>query len=302
MSSKYSFFRDTASDDDFSTRPDSTPDARAFDRPTAAGRGAGQERVRNVARIPLGDIVADEQVRETFDPAELRTLAHSIKTKGQIQPARVRWDNDRAKYVIIAGERRFRACELAGVDKLECVIQEGELDADEQHELQLIENLIRADLNPIEEAKAYRKLIEARGTNGKEVAAELGVPASQVQRSLRLLKLPGDVQDQVAAGVIPKSLFREVLKLKTEAEQRAVIDRYLDGGTYDTVAEAVQETKSGGKKKPAAKKVTKRFTAGGITLQASRKGRIKEEDLADTLRLWLDHLEAEGKVRLHDAA
>ena len=135
MTSKFTSFRSADVDDDFSTRRDSTPGSSIFSRPAAAvGRVEGQERLKNAARIPLDQIEADEQVRTEFDEDRLWELAESIKAKGQLQPARVRWDESRGKYVIIAGERRFRACQLAGIEKLECVIHEGELNDDENRE------------------------------------------------------------------------------------------------------------------------------------------------------------------------
>ncbi|WP_145360090.1 ParB/RepB/Spo0J family partition protein [Alienimonas californiensis] len=297
---KYASFAGADLDADFRVRPESTPDSAAFAKPAGPGRVEGQERLRNAAKIPLTEIVADAQVREDFDPEELAKLAHSIQTQGQLQPVRVRWDEGRGKYVLIVGERRFRACQIAGIEKLECVIQEGEIAADDAHELQLIENIVRQDLNPIEEAKAYRKLIDGRGCSAKEMAAELSLDYTTVQRSLRLLTLPEDVQERVAEGVIPKSLFREVLKLKTDEERRAYVDRYLDGGTIDAVAAEVKRKKGGDK--PAKQKSTRRFTKDGLVVQASKTGRITTADLIATLKAWAEELEADLEKRRATAA
>lgn len=293
---KYDSFRTADLDDDFVARPGTVPAGGAYAK---AGGPPRQERTKNAVRVPLGEIVADEQVRKDFDPKELATLAHSIKERGQLQQALVRWDADRGKYVLIAGERRFRACKLAGLATLDCLVREGDA-ADEAAELQLIENIVRADLNPIEEAQGYKTLMESRGLDMKGVAAELGVAYSQVQRSMKLLKLPEDLQDRVATGVIPKSLFRQVFKLKTEAEKRAAIDRYLDGVSIAEVAEEVDAAKSG--RKAPAKKSTRRFTRGGLTVQASKTGRITTADLIETLEAWTAELRDDRDKRQNRAA
>ena len=299
--SKFMSFRSTDNDSDFSTRRESTPESSIFQRSASAiGRVEGQERLRNAARIPLDQIEADAQVRTEFDEDGLRNLGESIKAQGQLQPALVRWDEARGKYIIIAGERRFRACRMVGIDKLDCVIREGEFSEDKNREVQLLENLQREDLTPIEEGRTYQKLLDDRGCSIRQLAEDLHVPRATIQRAVKLLSLPDDIQQMVNDGQLPKSLFREILKLKTEEEQRQVIDAYLDGGTFDTVAEEVAE--KSGTRKAAPKKTTKRFTANGITLQATGKGRMTNADVAAVMQEWLRELKKDGRVKLGRAA
>ena len=293
---KYDAFRAADLDGDFASRPATAPGTGAYARASGPPR---QERMKNAVKIPLGEIVADAQVRKDFDPQELAKLAHSIERNGQLQQAVVRWDEGREKYVLIAGERRFRACEIAGIATLDCLVRGGDAAA-EASELQLVENIVRQDLNPIEEAEGYRTLMESRGLDMKGVAAELGVAYSQVQRSMKLLKLPEDLRDRVATGVIPKSLFRQVFKLKTDAERREAIDRYLDGANIADVAEEVDAKKAG--RKAPAKKSARRFTRGGLTVQASKSGRITTADLIETLEEWTAELRDDLDKRKSRAA
>ncbi len=110
----------------------------------------GVARSQNTAEIRVDRIVRDaNQPREEFDPEGLASLAESLKTRGQLQPIRVRWDEGRGVYVIVCGERRWRAAALAGLETLTCVIHEGEIDV---LAIQLIENALREDLKPIEQA------------------------------------------------------------------------------------------------------------------------------------------------------
>src|SRR3954449_977328 len=125
---------------------DSTGADRGQAVPAASGppaRWKGVERTRDAALIPVAMIVRDEgQPRTEFDPEELGRLADSLRNRGQLQPIRVRWDEGRGAYVILMGERRWRAAQLAGLDRLACVIHEGELGADERLALQLVENCL----------------------------------------------------------------------------------------------------------------------------------------------------------------
>ena len=98
---------------------------------------------------------------------------------------------------------------------------------------------------------------------------------------MKLLSLPEDIQQMVGEGQLWKSLFREILKLKTEEEERQVIDAYLEGGTFDTVAEEVAEKKGG---KRSGEKKTKRYTSNGITIQATGKGRMTNADVAAVMQ------------------
>jgi ParB family chromosome partitioning protein len=155
------------------------------------------------------------QPRQVFKEDRLEELAQSIKTNGVIQPIIVRRSGTR--YQIVAGERRWRAAQRAGLDKLPCVIK----DIPEANilELSLIENIQREELNPIEEANAYRKLIERLNVTQEELAQRLGKDRSSIANLLRLLKLPEDIQAMVEDGHLSMGHARALLPIESEEQQ-----------------------------------------------------------------------------------
>lgn len=161
-------------------------------------RLAGTERAENALKIELHRIVPDlDQPRQEFDKQALASLAESLKSQGQLQPIRVRYDEGRDQYVIIAGERRWRAAQIAGLGALDCMVDE---QVDRNVLLaQLTENSQREDLNYIERAKAYRRLQEMHGWNIKELAEHLGDWPQAVGKVLKCLGLPQDVQAYIAS-------------------------------------------------------------------------------------------------------
>jgi ParB family chromosome partitioning protein len=133
---------------------------------------------------------SDAQPRNAFNEARLNELAQSIKHNGIIQPLVVRRLGER--FQIIAGERRWRAAQKAGLHRVPCIVKD--IPDDNVLELSLIENIQREELNPIEEANAYKKLLEQRNLTQQEVAQRVGKDRSSVANALRLLKLPSEVQ------------------------------------------------------------------------------------------------------------
>ncbi|MEL6316446.1 MAG: ParB/RepB/Spo0J family partition protein, partial [Pseudomonadota bacterium] len=140
-----------------------------------------------------------DQPRKYFDETELDELSKSIRAKGVIQPILVRKSpQDSGRYEIVAGERRWRAAQRANIHEIPVVIRE--LDEKSALEIAIIENVQRSDLNPIEEAFGYNLLMERYGHTQEELAASLGKSRSHIANTLRLLRLPQDVQDLVRAG------------------------------------------------------------------------------------------------------
>jgi ParB family chromosome partitioning protein len=164
----------------------------------------------------------DFQPRGPMDDARLEDLARSIRTNGVIQPIVVR-RVDAGRYQIIAGERRWRAAQRAGLHKVPVVIKD--LGAGEQKqrlEMALIENIQREDLNPIEEALAYQRLAHEFGLRQEDIAAQVGKDRSSVANSLRLLKLPEEVRAEVASGRLSMGHARAIVALASEADQRRI--------------------------------------------------------------------------------
>lgn len=212
----------------------------------APERWHGVERSRDMALIPVAKIDRDpDQPRQEFDEEELARLAESLRIRGQLQPIRVRWDEGRGMYVILAGERRWRAARMAGLDKLSCVIHEGALAEDEKLAMQLVENALRTDLKPVEQARAYRRLMDAKGYSTRDLAAELHIAQTSVVRALSLLELPTDVQVRVEGGELAATVAAELSKIADPAVQAEVAEAVVaEGLTRTEVTELVQAVKA----------------------------------------------------------
>ena len=176
------------------------------------------------SELPLDAISPNlDQPRSTFDERELRDLADSIATHGLLQPLLVQSDGD--GYRIIAGERRYRAARLAGLSSVPAVVRTThEL---EHLELALVENLQRTDLNPVEEARGYRRLMEAGGRTQEQVAQRVGKSRVTVTNALRLLKLPDDILASVERGELSAGHARALLAVTDDASRRELFDRIL---------------------------------------------------------------------------
>jgi ParB family transcriptional regulator, chromosome partitioning protein len=164
----------------------------------------------------------DYQPRGRMEDEGLDELAQSIRVNGIIQPIVAR-RTEGQRYQIIAGERRWRAAQRAGLHRVPVVIKD--LGADEKRrrfEMALIENIQRENLNPIEEAQAYRRLVDEFGMTHEDVAAKVGKDRSSVANTLRLLKLPEEVQAEVAAGRLSMGHARAIVALSSDADQRRV--------------------------------------------------------------------------------
>jgi ParB family chromosome partitioning protein len=212
----------------------------------APDRWKGVERSRDMAMIPVSKIDRDpNQPRQEFDEEELSRLAESLRIRGQLQPIRVRWDEGRGAYVVLAGERRWRAARMAGLDKLACVIHEGGLTDEEKLAMQLVENALRADLKPVEQARAYRRLMDARGYSTRDLAAELHIAQTSVVRALSLLELPAEVQSHVEGGALAATVAAELSKLPDPELQAEVAEAVISEGlTRSEVTELVQAVKA----------------------------------------------------------
>ncbi len=155
------------------------------------------------------------QPRSHFNQQELEELAQSIREKGVIQPLIVTLNTSTNQYELVAGERRLRASRLAGLSHVPVVV----MDVDDEIsllELALIENIQRTDLNPIEEAEAYRKLIENFGYTQEETAKRVGKQRSTIANLLRLLKLPESIQKDISRGILSEGHGRVLVRLVEE--------------------------------------------------------------------------------------
>lgn len=230
-----------------------------------------------------------DQPRTVFREAKLEELAASIKANGIVQPLLVRRQGQR--YQIIAGERRWRAAQRAGLEKVPVVIRD--IPDERVLELSLIENIQREELNPIEEANAYRRLIDGLGVTQEEVARRVGRERSSVTNYLRLLKLPEDIQQWVEEDRLSMGHARALLSLETADHQRKlgleVIGRGLSVRETERFVKKINEETS-----------RRRGTARGDAAQDANT-RAAEEKLSRRLgtKVRINRLKQGGKIEIH---
>ena len=212
----------------------------------APARWQGVVKAKDVALIPLDRILPDEgQPREEFDEEALGRLADSLRIRGQLQPIRVRWDEGQGAYIVVVGERRWRAARMAGLQSLSCVITDAPLDEAELLAIQLVENALREDLKPVEQARAYKRLMDAHGWASRQLAGELNISQAAVVKALALLDLPAQVQEAVEQGALAPSVAYEVARLETHEAQAAMAEMAaVEKLTRDEVALAVRAVKA----------------------------------------------------------
>ena len=244
-----------------------TNDSKPKLSPVANAKDVGRRALRTFGTLDINSLIPDpEQPRREFDEAELELLAESLKEKGQLHPIRVRWSEQHSKWIIISGERRFRASRIAGLPGVQCHFVDDHLSKSEILEQQLIENLVREDLKPLEEARAFEALREVTGWTSKQLAESISVTPSKVTRSLSLLKLPGDIQERVEAGLIASSTAYELSKLSNVDQMRAALQNSAaSASTKLTVTQArKQVSQRRGKAKAKSRRVKQTFsTAAG---------------------------------------
>ena len=211
-----------------------------------------------VALLPISVIDANpDQPRRTFEPFALNELADSIKTLGIIQPLTVRRVSA-AKYQLISGERRFRASQLAGLDRVPAYVRE--VNDQEMLEMALVENIQREDLDAIEVAISFKRLMEECALTQEELASRVGKQRSTVSNYIRLLGLPANIQQSVAAGHLSFGHARVLAGLQEPKNQKALFRRILDKGL--NVRQTEREASEIVGRKP-----TKKSNAAALSLQ-----------------------------------
>ena len=230
-----------------------------------------------VVQIPLEEIRANPlQPRRHFDAAAIEELASSIREQGVIQPLLLR--PVESGYEIVAGERRFRAASAAGLRTLPALVRR--MDDSESLEIALIENIQREDLNSVEEAEAYRDLMEQFGYSHEELSRRVGKDRSTISNTLRLLKLPDEALDAMSRGAIAMGHGRALLGLADQGE-----DPLLDVLTQVLASSlSVRQTED----------LVRRTKAGKATRKTVKELPSALEDLQDRLAR---HLGTRVKVK-----
>ena len=176
------------------------------------------------------------QPRKAFDEAALKELADSIRIQGLIQPITVREAGD-GRFEIISGERRYRAAQLAGLSKIPAYIRE--VDDQRSLEMALIENIQRENLNPVEIALSYRRLIEELGFRQEDLGNRIGKSRSNVTNYLRLLNLPADIQTGLVLGAVTVGQVRPLIPVNDAALQMDIYQKILEDNLSAREVEAL---------------------------------------------------------------
>jgi len=212
--------------------------------------------------VPIDQIeVNPYQPRKVFDFTALDELAASIKASGVIQPIIVRRIG--GSYQLIAGERRWRAARQAGLERIPAIVREA-TDA-QSIELALVENLLREDLNPIEAAQAYQKLLAEFSWTQEELAQRIGKDRTSIANCLRLLRLPEEIQADLRSGRLTMGHARALLALSTVSEQLKLRDEIL---AHDWSVRATEDS------------IRAMESLGEVRVPAPRKGRRRSVELA----------------------
>ncbi|MGB9377344.1 MAG: ParB/RepB/Spo0J family partition protein [Mycobacteriales bacterium] len=232
--------------------------------------------------LSIHDIAPNpKQPRSNFDEGALAELVASIREVGVLQPVVVR-ETTPGRYELIMGERRWRACREAGLGTVPAIIKETRDDALLRDAL--LENLHRADLNPLEEAAAYEQLLHEFGATHEQLAQQVGRSRSHVTNTMRLLQLPPSVQRRVAAGVLSAGHARALLGLNSVAAQEELAARIVTEGLSVRATEEAVATRDA--QQPAAKP------------RASRSSRMHAPGLAELSERLGDRFETRVKVEL----
>ena len=265
--------------------------------------------------LPLKDIEpTPDQPRKNFTEDALETLMESIKNFGIVQPIVVRKKGK--KYQIVAGERRYRAASALGLDQVPVIIKD--YSTEEVTEIALVENLQRQDLDPIEEAFAYQRLLDTFKQTQDLIATRVGRSRSHVANMMRLLKLPEAIQNDLSVGELTIGQARPLLSLSNEKTQLEVAEKIKEGDLNARQVEALVNSLASTKKSKTNKKPTKKDSAElralterlklslgspvNIKLKAGKKvqGKIEisfasEEEL-NRLLLYMEASSAEGEL------
>jgi len=229
--------------------PDSYVDEpKATAQTTILARPGSVRQENGFQIIPIAAIRPNhDQPRKEFSQASIEELAASIKEKGVLQPVVVKKVGD-TEYELICGERRFRAATLCGLTEIPAVIKD--IANDDFLEWALIENIQREDLNPLEEAEAYRRLAEERMLSHEEISKRVGKNRSTVTNTMRLLRLPEEVQRWIAIGSLSAGHARALLALMTPEHQRQLARRIAEENLSVRQVEAIVNRSNAHKRKP----------------------------------------------------
>lgn len=239
------------------------------------------------------------QPRKKFDQQSLENLSDSIKKNGVLQPILVRKKG--ANYEIVAGERRYQAAKLAGLEEIPVSIRE--ISDDEVFQLALIENLQRSDLDPIEEALGYKKLIKDNGFTQEQLGKILSKSRSAIANSLRLLDLPQEVQDMMADGKLTAGHARAILAVAGEEGKLKLAQKVLEEGLSVRQTENLAPLFSGNNEtgeKPRREPVPQSFKRAQRQLRLALDTNVKVKRVRNKNKVEIEFADEEELAQLVD--
>lgn len=278
--------------------------------PTATARteGEGRSRLDGACTLAIDRLVPDpDQPRRTFEEGPLRELAASIRDRGQLVPIIVRWNAEAGHYAVIDGERRYRAAILAGVATMACVAVK-DSDPATVLEIQLMVNALREDVSPVEQARAWQRLMDAKGYTQAQLAERLHYTPGTVGRTVALLKLPDEALALVESEQLDPSVAREFARIddaevQAELATRAVEEQW----TREIAIEEAQQAKARARRtkpgkaagrpakvsaakgrgaSPDRRKEWRHATATGLRLTVTASRNVDLLELAEALIAW----------------
>lgn len=245
--------------------------------------------------VPIDDVSPNpRQPRAAMDEQELSELAASIAQVGLLQPIVVRERDGR--YELVAGERRWRACRLAGLSHVQAIVRDTDDDALLRDAL--IENVQRVDLNPLEEAAAFRQLVDDFGATHEEIAERVGKSRAAVTNALRLLNLAADVQQRLAAGLLSAAHARAIAALADHGAQARVAARIVSEGLSVRATEELVRTMAGTGEADLAERAAARR---GATTTTRPAGLLEAEMLLSDIlntRVEVTSRRARGRIAI----
>ena len=231
------------------------------------------------------------QPRKSFDDDEIERLAASIAARGVLMPLRVLWDAERKCWLIVTGESRWRASRFAGMTHLPCIPVEGQPDEADLLADRIIENSCRADLKPLDFARAVVKLKALKGLSSQTLAKELGITGGTLTKAESLLTLPEDIQTMVDDGRVPETAAYELSRLPDEQSQRELAHAIASGHmNRDQAADVVRGRVGKRNIKPKAGRLSCKLD-GGMTVTVSSGQALNFDDLLSAL----DHIRKQAK-------
>jgi len=258
---------------------------------------------KDVGDIDIDDVIVpfDREPR-TYDRESLLSLGQDIKARGQLQPIRVHWCSMHRKWVIIVGERRYRAIVEAGLTTVQCMFIKHKMAPADIIAERLVDNLLRSNPDPLEIARGCQDLMTIKGWTATQVAEHLHVSKSTVIKSLGLLRLPSDVQQHIETGALTPTAAYEVSKVKSHDEQRRVAEQVIEHTmtcqeTVEAVRDAIGAPESKGRRKKPSR-TTKRtvHTDDGATITISARRRMNNEAIIEALLKAVDVFRSESRA------